>query len=250
VDTSTGILAVIPARGGSKGLPGKNIRPFCGLPLIAHSILLAKSCHEIVKVVVSTDSPEIAEVAKKYGASVPFLRPAELAKDDTPTWPVLQHALNTVEKQDGENYRWLLLLEPTTPCRHPQYVMECFQRMMINGDADGIVGVSKQAPNPIWNSVVDSNGYLKNLIPESAALTRRQDAPPIFRINGSIYMWRAEFVKEHGPNWRENSHLMMYETPDFSSISIDTQEEFDRAESLVKNGLVKLPWLEKNEVVK
>ena len=93
------MLAVIPARGGSKGLPGKNIRQFAGLPLIVHSIRMAELCREIDDCVVSTDSEEIAEVARKYGAKVPFLRPAELARDDTPMWPVLQHALHEMERQ-------------------------------------------------------------------------------------------------------------------------------------------------------
>src|SRR3989304_4564407 len=87
------LLAVIPARGGSKGLPGKNIRPLAGIPLIAHSILLARLCPEIDRLAVSTDSPEIAAVAKQYGADVPFMRPAELARDDSPSWPVVRHAL-------------------------------------------------------------------------------------------------------------------------------------------------------------
>ena len=242
MDTSTGIIAVIPARGGSKGLPGKNIRPFCGLPLIAHSILLAKSCSEVVRTVVSTDAPEIAAVAKEYGAEVPFLRPPELSKDTTPLWPVLQHALKEVEK-NGETYKWLLLLDPTTPCRQPLYVYECFQRMMVSPDADGIVGVSKPDFNPIWHSVVEKDGYMEDLFPEGSAIARRQDAPVIYRINGSIYLWRAEFVREKRDDWRKNSHTMVYETPDFASISIDTLEEFNRAELWVKNGLFELPWL-------
>ncbi len=246
MDTSTGLIAIIPARGGSKGLPGKNLRSFCGLPLIAHSILLAQSCDEVVKTIVSTDSEEIAEVARKFGASVPFLRPPELSRDDTPLWPVLRHALEAVEKQDGENYRLVMLLDPTTPCRHPQYVMECFQRMMVNAEADGIIGVSKPDFNPVWHSVVENDGWMKDLIPEGSDINRRQDAPPVFRINGSIYMWRADFMQQRADGWRKNSNLMMYETPDFASISIDTLDEFNRAELFVKSGLFKLPWLEKN----
>lgn len=96
------VLAVIPARGGSKGLPGKNIRPFAGLPLIAHSILLAKMCPEIDRCVVSTDSEEIAQVARRFEAEVPFLRPGELARDGTPMWPVLRHALEAVETAVGQ----------------------------------------------------------------------------------------------------------------------------------------------------
>lgn len=247
---ASGILAVIPARGGSKGLPGKNIRPFCGLPLIAHSILFARECREVTDVIVSTDSNEIADVAKTYGAPVPFTRPAELAKDDTPLWPVLQHALAEMEKKNAKQYEMLLLLDPTTPCRRPQYVADCFKRLKADPKADGVIGVSKPDFNPVWHSVVDKGGYMTDLIPEGAEISRRQDAPPIFRINGSIYLWRSEFMRAHGPNWRKDSRHLMIETPDFASISIDTLEEFERAELFVKNGLYKLPWLEKDEVTK
>src|SRR2546428_122399 len=96
------LLAVIPARGGSKGLSGKNIRPFAGLPLIAHSILFAKMCREITRLIVSTDDETIAAVAREYGADVPFMRPANLAQDDTPLWPVLRHALSAAEQLDAK----------------------------------------------------------------------------------------------------------------------------------------------------
>ena len=105
------ILAVIPARSGSKGLPGKNVRTFAGLPLIAHSIRLAKLCPEIARCVVSTDSEEIAEIARAHGGDVPFLRPAELAQDDTPMWPVVQHSLREMEQRGATRFGSVV-----TPC--------------------------------------------------------------------------------------------------------------------------------------
>ncbi|MFN0116735.1 MAG: cytidylyltransferase domain-containing protein [Elusimicrobiota bacterium] len=244
MDTETGIVAIIPARSGSKGLPGKNIRPFMGIPLIAHSILLAKSCMEVQRIIVSTDSPQVSEVAKKYGAEVPFVRPTELAQDDTALWPVIRHALSQIEIK-GDQYRYVMLLDPTTPCRHPQYVYECYQRLLINPEADGIIGVSKPDFNPLWHSVVEKNGWMENLMPESEQINRRQDAPDIFRINGSIYIWRTEFVREREDGWRKNGKYLMYETPDFASISIDTLDEFNRAELFVREGLFEFPWLQK-----
>ena len=116
------ILAVIPARGGSKGIPKKNISPLVGLPLIAHTILFAKMCPEINRCIVSTDSVEIAEVATKFGGDVPFIRPPELALDDTPMWPVIRHALASIEKQYDETYDQLMLLDPTSPAREPSDV--------------------------------------------------------------------------------------------------------------------------------
>ena len=124
------VLAVIPARGGSKGLPGKNIRSFAGLPLIAHSILFAKMCPEIDRCIVSTDSSEIAEVARRYDADVPFLRPSDLAQDDTPMWPVIHHALDYVEESGGVKYELVILLDPTSPGREPADVAETVRRII------------------------------------------------------------------------------------------------------------------------
>src|SRR3989338_3574969 len=114
------VLAVIPARGGSKGLPGKNIRIFAGLPLIAHSIKMAAMCPEIDRAIVSTDDEAIASVAKEQDGDVPFLRPTELAQDDTPMWPVMIHALQIMEEKEAENYDYFILLDPTSPCRYPE----------------------------------------------------------------------------------------------------------------------------------
>jgi CMP-N,N'-diacetyllegionaminic acid synthase len=131
------VLAVIPARGGSKGVPGKNIRPLAGLPLIGHSIRLAKLCAEIAECVVSTDSAEIAEVARECGAEVPFLRPAELARDDTPMWPVLQHALSEMESIANRRYGSVLLLSPASPGRLPEDVSKAIDLLEQDQSAVG-----------------------------------------------------------------------------------------------------------------
>jgi len=235
---------VIPARGGSKGIPGKNIRPFAGLPLIAHSIKLAQSCPEISRLIVSTDSQEIADVARQYGADVPFMRPQELAQDDTPMWPVLRHALKAVEEQGGVVYSYLLLLDPTTPCRLPEEIAGAFKKLKDNLAAVGVIGVSKPDFNPIWHSVVDKGGWMTDLFQEGTQYSRRQDVPDVFRINGSLYIWRTDFVRSQEKEWRNRGHHLMHEVPDFSAISIDTQSEFERAELFIKSGLARLPWLD------
>ena len=122
------VLAVVPARGGSSGLPGKNIRPFAGLPLLAHSLRCAALTPAITRTVVSTDSPEIAAVARAYCGDAPFLRPAELAQADTPMWPVLRHALAEVEKAEGVTYDFLVLLDPTSPTRTPEELARALER--------------------------------------------------------------------------------------------------------------------------
>lgn len=238
-----GLLAVIPARGGSQGLPGKNIRPFAGLPLIAHSILFARLCPEIHRLVVSTDSDEIAKVARDLGAEVPFLRPPKLARHDTPMWPVLRHALETVEREEGHRYGLLLLLDPTSPARLPGDVAEAVQRLRAVPDADGVVGVSRPDFNPIWHCVVEREGWMADLFEEGGRYDRRQDAPAVYRINGSLYLWRTNFVRTWQGEWRRSGRHLLHEIPDVRAMSIDTLDQFERAELLVKSGLITLPWL-------
>ncbi|MBI2058276.1 MAG: acylneuraminate cytidylyltransferase family protein [Nitrospirae bacterium] len=237
------LLALIPARGGSKGLPGKNIRPLAGVPLIGHSVLFGRSCPEVERLVVSTDSPAIAEVARQFGADVPFIRPAALAQDDTPMWEVVHHALATVEGQEGSPYEFVLLLDPTSPGRLPEDVSGALTKLKAAPDADGILAVSKPDFNPIWVCVVERKGRLANLFGDAARYTRRQDVPPVYRINGSLYLWRAGFVRRQTDSWRSSRNTLLYETPEQRAMSIDSLPEFERAEALVKGGLISFPWM-------
>src|SRR6266540_2157187 len=192
--TKKRMLAIVPARGGSKGLPGKNIRPLAGLPLIAHSILFAARCPEIDRCIVSTDSREIARVARSFGGDVPFMRPASLAADDTPMWGVIRHALQRVEKAEQRTYDCVLLLDPTSPARESSDVAGVLRRLEESPDADGVIGVSRPDFNPIWHCVVERDGWMSDLIEGGGVSDRRQDVGVVYRINGSIYLWRAGFV--------------------------------------------------------
>ena len=236
------LLAVIPARGGSKGLPGKNVRPFAGLPLIAHSLLFAKMCPEITRCIVSTDSAEIAAVARHHGGDVPFLRPAELAQDTSPIWLTLQHALKHLTAE-GEIYTYLLLLDPTSPAREPADVTQAVQRLEHAPQADGVIGVSRPDFSPIWHCVVEREGWMADLHPQAIQYARRQEVPTVYRINGSLYIWRTQFVRTQERAWRPNGKYLIYEIPELRAMSIDTVEEFERAEVLVKSGLIHFPWL-------
>ncbi|MBI3011676.1 MAG: acylneuraminate cytidylyltransferase family protein [Candidatus Omnitrophica bacterium] len=238
------VLAVIPARGGSKGLPGKNVRLFAGLPLIAHSIRCAKMCSQIDRCVVSTDSADIAAVARQHGGEAPFLRPPELARDESPIWPVLQHALGAVEESERAAYAFVVLLDPTSPSREPSDVAEALRRLRATPAADGIIGVSRPEFNPIWHCVVERTGWMADLIEAGARYERRQDVPTVYRINGSLYLWRAEFVRRCEQPWRRSGRHLLYEIPEARAMSIDTVEEFGRAETLVNAGLIRLPWLD------
>lgn len=238
------LLAVIPARGGSKGLPGKSLRPFAGLPLIGHSIRFAMRCPEIDRCIVSTDSAQIAEVARQLGGEVPFLRPAELAEDQTPMWPVLRHALAHVESHDGTRYDELLLLDPTSPIREVADVSRALDRLSRSPEAAGIIGVSQPDSNPIWHCVVERDGWMADLFEAGSRYECRQEVPAVYQINGCLYIWRAGFVRRETESWRRGGRHVMYDIPSARAVSIDTLEQFQRAELLVTGGLISLPWLD------
>lgn len=233
-----GLLAVIPARGGSKGLPRKNLRPLAGLPLIGHSIKLAELCPEIGRTVVSTDDEEIAAVARELGAEV-LRRPAELARDETPMLPVLRHALEAA----GGGYEFLLLLDPTAPIRLPEDVAAAHARLLRSPGADGVVSVSEPEFSPIWQCVVERDGLMEHLVSDGARYERRQDVPRVLRINGAVYIWRTEFLRREPEHWLRGRHVL-YETPAARALDIDEEWELERCEALLRAGVIRLPWLE------
>lgn len=237
-----GLLAVIPARGGSKGLAGKNVKLLAGIPLIGHSILLARTCREIDRVVVSTDSPEIAAVARSFGADV-LDRPGDLARDDSPMWPVITHALATVEQHERRRFAYVLLLDPTSPGRTADDIVGALQRLGQVAEADGIIGVSRPDFNPIWHCVVERDGWMTDLVPEAVLYNRRQDVPPVYRINASLYLWRAAFVRREPESWRTQGRHLIYEIPEGRAVHIDDPQGFARAEDMLRAGLLDFPWL-------
>lgn len=238
------ILAVIPARGGSKGLPGKNIREFAGHPLIAHTIMMARRTPLIEDVVVSTDDPKIAEVARRYDADVPFLRPSGLASDTAAIWPVIRHALRFQNEERNEDYKYTLLLDPTSPGRLPEDIQKAFEKLEAAPQADGVIGVSEPDFNPIWHAVISEEGWMRRLIPDGKQYRRRQDVPTVYRINASLYLWRSDFVRGNDHDWQEKGDYLMQEIPEKRAIHIDELYEFEKAELMVKQGLIQFPWLE------
>lgn len=234
------VLTVIPARGGSRGLPGKNIRSFAGLPLIAHSIRCAQLAG-LTDVIVSTDSDDIASVARTHGATVPFTRPAELATETAPMMPVIEHALARVEQMSDVRFDCVVLLDPTSPGRVPEDISRAMRLLDGDAQAHGVVAVSRPHFNPYWVGITLDEGAMRPVFPELARGVRRQDVPAFYRINGSLYVWRREFVvsKTH---WSERRMLAL-EIPESRAFSIDTLEEFESAEWLVISGRVSLPWV-------
>ncbi len=244
------ILAVVPARGGSKGLPGKNIRPLCGLPLIAHSIRAAALTPVITRCVVTTDSAEIAEVARSHGGDVPFLRPPELAQDDTPMAPVVRHALEWVEREEALTYDAVLLLDPTSPARVPQQLADAAATLAADPALDGVVSISEPTFNPVWVGVRPDGsprGTLARYFDTGAGVTRRQDAGRFLRINGNFYLWRSDFVRRLETSWFDEGVHAGAEIPEAQAFSIDDEYEFRLIEALVAAGIIRLPWLDPNE---
>jgi N-acylneuraminate cytidylyltransferase len=241
------ILAVIPARGGSKGLPGKNIRPLSGMPLIAHSIRAAGLTPQVTRCVVSTDSEEIAAVARRHGGETPFLRPAELARDDTPMAPVVRHALEWCEREEGVPYAAVLLLDPTSPARVPQQLADAAEMLFANADLDGVISVSEPTFNPVWVGVRPGetpDSPLERFFDAGAGVTRRQDADRFLRINGNFYLWRAEFVRRLQTSWFDEGRHAGAEIPESQAFSIDDEYEFRLIEALVAADIIRLPWIE------
>lgn len=234
-------LAVVPARGGSKGLPGKNIRPLAGLPLLVHSLRCAELAPRIARTIVSTDSREIADLARAYGADVPFLRPSTLALDDTPMMPVLAHALEEAERQDGHRYESVVLLDPTSPGRLPEDVDRALTLLADDESVDGVVACSEPHFNPMWVGVIDRDGIAEPAFPGSAGYGRRQDVPRFLRINGALYVWRSDFVRQAPVNWRLGRHRVL-EIPEARAFSIDTQFEFDLLQLLLRDNMLSFPW--------
>ncbi len=236
------VLAVVPARGGSKGLPGKNIRPLAGLPLLVHSLRCASLAKSLARVVVSTDSGEIAEVAREYGGEVPFLRPPHLATNSAPLLPVLADALSEVEKLEAQHYDAVLLLDPTSPGRLPAEIDAAVELLASNESADGVVGCSRPDFNPFWVGCTVQAGYLRSAFDAASGYTRRQDVPSFYRINGSLYLLRRQFLLS-GATHVLAGEMLMLEVPEMRAMSIDTIEQFELAEAMLREGLMRLPWL-------
>lgn len=221
------VLTLIPARGGSKGLPGKNIRPFLGKPLISHSIDAARESGLAGRIVVSTDDPEIAAVALSCGAEVPFLRPSEIAGDASPVLAAALHALDWWTTQYGGDPRWLLLLQPTSPLRTAADILQAFEQLQ-SADADAVVSVTEAKSHPHWVKTLDDRGFLKPFVQGQSSPARRQDLPPAYALNGMLYLVRVAALREEGAFCPRRS--LPLPVPASRAIDIDSEHDFLIAE--------------------
>lgn len=218
-------FALIPARGGSKGIPRKNIKIIAGKPLISWTIEAARRSSLLSAVVVSTDDPEIAEVARKEGAQVPFMRPAVLAQDQTPGLDPVLHALEQLPQYDS-----VLLLQPTSPLRTTEDIDGCLN-FAAQKNALSVVSVAEAAVHPFWTYRLNADGSMARFI-DAPPSARRQDLPAAFALNGAMYFAEA--------NWlRRSRSLVTAETLAFKmslehSVDLDTQLDWKFAELLLR----------------
>jgi N-acylneuraminate cytidylyltransferase len=219
------ILAIIPARGGSKGIPRKNIKMLAGKPLIAWTIEEAKKSKYIDRLILSSEDDEIIQVAKEWGCEVPFIRPKELAADDTPGIEPVLHAINTLD----EKYDYVCLLQPTSPLRKVADIDECIEKC-IHNNAESCVSITEVDKHPFWTYEIDNEEKLKQIF-DNKNLNRRQDMPKTYALNGAIYFSAITNLKNIHKFVDNNTIGFQMEIE--SSIDIDTILDFEIAEVLV-----------------
>ena len=224
-------LAIIPARGGSKSIPHKNIVLVAGKPLVAWTVQTALACPLLDRVIVSTDDPEIAGVARHYGAEVPFLRPSELAQDDTPGVEPILHAVRWSDENEGYRPDYVMVLQPPSPLRTREDI-EAAMQLARERQADGVVSVCSVHQHPYWMKRITEDGWLTDFLPLDSAYTCRQDLPPVYALNGAIYLARREVLLERQTFYTDRTYG--YIMPPERSLDIDTPWDLHLADLILK----------------
>ncbi|MEK9174760.1 MAG: acylneuraminate cytidylyltransferase family protein [Patescibacteria group bacterium] len=232
------ILGVITARGGSKGIPRKNIKDLCGQPLIAYTIKAAQESGIFDRIVLSTDDAEIAEVARKYSVEVPFIRPAELAQDATPHLPVMQHAVKWLAENENYNPDLVAILQPTAPLRQSQHLKEALD-LMLKLKADSVVGVTEIPGHfsPYWAVTYDENNFGKLFTGEPIRdrIPRRQSFPKkTYSNNGALYVFKPGLLFDAERPSFYGEKVAIYPMAEKYSINIDSLEDWYLAEKILE----------------
>lgn len=227
------VIVTICARGGSKGVPGKNIRPLLGKPLIAHTIEHAQNLGWVDRIVVSTDDEKIKRVAEEYGVSVPFLRPTLLAQDTSPKMPAMIHAVKTAEEHWQENYDLVLDLDPTNPLRLLEDITGVVDALLKNPKARTAFSVTPAYKNPYMNMIeADKDGFAKVVKKPPKPIIRRQDAPAVYEVVASIYaIHRKNLEKITYFPTKQNAFYVM---PEERALDIDSAVDFEIIELLMQ----------------
>jgi len=227
-------ICTICARGGSKGVINKNIKELAGKPLIAWTIEQALKWGKADRVIVSTDSEEISKIAIAYGAEVPFIRPEHLAIDTAAKLPVIQHAVNYIEQESGTKYDYVVDLDPTSPLRNIEDIDDAYEALLENPEAENIYSVCRASKSPYFNMVeVNDHGYVSLSKELEQSIVRRQDAPVVFEMNASIYIFRRSYLKT--AKSVHSLKTIIYEMPKERSIDIDSILDFQFVEVLMQN---------------
>jgi len=221
------VLGIIPARGGSKGIPKKNIRPLLGKPLIAWTIEQALKSKYLDRVIVSTDDPAIAKISRKHGADVPFMRPRKLSTDKASSIDAVFHALNSISGR----YDYVVLLQPTSPLRTAGDIDACVKLCAVKR-IDACVSVAESDKNPHWMYSLDKKGRMHRLIRTEKQIDRRQDLPEVYALNGAIYVAQVGWLLNNKTFVTDETHA--YIMPKERSIDIDDEMDFNLAEFLLQ----------------
>ncbi|UED80930.1 acylneuraminate cytidylyltransferase family protein [Lysinibacillus sp. CD3-6] len=218
------VLAIIPARGGSKSVPRKNIKELAGKPLIAWTIEEAKKSKYIDRVIVSSEDEEILQIARKFGEEVPFVRPANLAEDTTAGIEPVLHALDHFT-----DYDYVVMLQPTSPLRLVEDIDGCIEQL-LQEKAEFSVSVCEVEQSPYWMYTVDNTAKMQPLLKQQSLITRRQDLPKVYTLNGAIYLANTSLLKQTRNFLTEETKA--YVMPVERSYDIDTEEDFKICEYL------------------
>ena len=227
------ILGLIPARGGSKGLPQKNVRFLQGKPLIAWTIEQSIASKYLDQVIVSTDDKEIDAVSERFGVKAPFVRPEELATDEARMVDVVLHAINWLENND-RIYDLIVLLQPTSPTRITEDIDNAIELLFKRG-ASSIISVCEDGHPPFWSNTLPEDGCMKNFVKDEHLGKNRQDLPQSFRINGAVYVVYSDYLKEEKEFLGNNTYA--YIMPDSRSVDIDNMVDFKLAELILQESL-------------
>ena len=231
------VVAIIPARGGSKGLPKKNVLPLAGKPLLAYTVEAARLAETLDRVLLSTDSEEIAGLGKQFGVEVPFLRPGELATDTAHTPPAIEHAISFLEKQEEYPVDIVVTLQPTSPLRQPQHIDQVVRLLQENPEMDSVITVSEVDLPPFWLFRLDGR-QLRPFVDDGVdySLKERQEMDRIYRPNGAVYATRRSLLKEQGRIYAAfcggNTGYVLMDP--ISSLEIDTRIDFMVIEEVLK----------------
>jgi CMP-N-acetylneuraminic acid synthetase len=225
------MLGLVTARGGSQGIPQKNIRQVGGKPLIAWTALAARSARSLARTILSTDSPEIANVGRQYGLEVPFMRPAELAGPESAHVPVVVHALEWLDQHAAYRPEYLVLLQPTSPLRSSSDIDAAVALALARG-APAVVSVTAAASHPFLTYRVDSGGRLEAFVPSDIPYKRRQDLPRVVALNGAVYVVRCDVFLRQRSFLPEGT--LAYEMPPERSLDVDSPWDLHLADLVLK----------------